>query len=224
VLEGNSGQQQEEHEQSGRNPSSIRAARTNRMGLIFTAFGWIASSAMVVLLSLCITAGLFYLAELAEEFSVLTGKILKWSIVAIEVVHVLLYFDGLFPLPHILLSMAANGAFALILPDYPFFELGSIKFICSGVGVVINHFCWVRFFHLVYFTALQAMSFMAVMVWAIPLGFFISASVADNVLPSGPSEAASKKQTNVFIGLVNKASDLWNQTTDTLAPGLAKQR
>ena len=67
----------------------------------------------------------------------------------------LLYVDGLFPLPYILVSMAANGAFALLLPDFPFIELGSIKFILGVAGVLINHMCWVHFFYQVYFSIMQ---------------------------------------------------------------------
>mmetsp|Transcript_90422 Transcript_90422/g.258357 ORF Transcript_90422/g.258357 Transcript_90422/m.258357 type:complete len:195 (+) Transcript_90422:96-680(+) len=194
------------------------------MGMVFVVFGYIASYTLIFALSLCIAAGLFWVAELAEEFSVLTGKILKWSIVGIEVVHVLLYVDGLFPLPYMLLSMAANGAFALLLHDFPFIELTSIKFILGVVGVLINHFCWVHFFYQVHFTILQTISFLVIIVWFIPFSFFVSTSVADNVLPSGPSEVAAKKQSNIFIGLVNTVTDLWAKATDDLAPGLAKQR
>ena len=71
---------------------------------------------------------------------------------------------------------------------------------------------------------LQTMGFLVVMVWLVPFGFFVSTSVADNVLPSGPSETAKKQQTNIFIGLVTTVTEWWGRVVDGAAPGLGKMR
>jgi hypothetical protein len=49
----------------------------------------------ILLITLAISSALFILAELAEEYSVLSGKIIKYLLIFVILLHILLYFDGI---------------------------------------------------------------------------------------------------------------------------------
>ena len=79
---------------------------------------------------LCLSCGLYYAAELAEEYSVLTGKLLRYATQFVVAGHVLLWLDG-FPFGRCLTGTICHGAYAWLLNDYPRLELSSPAFILA---------------------------------------------------------------------------------------------
>eukprot|EP00290_Baffinella_frigidus_P030461 CAMPEP_0180235154 /NCGR_PEP_ID=MMETSP0987-20121128/29064_1 /TAXON_ID=697907 /ORGANISM="non described non described, Strain CCMP2293" /LENGTH=186 /DNA_ID=CAMNT_0022201233 /DNA_START=116 /DNA_END=676 /DNA_ORIENTATION=+ len=125
------------------------------------------------------------MAELAEEYSRLTKKILKYSIISVIAIHaLLLVLDG-FPIFTTLFGIALHAVYYQFLKDFPFVKFGDPLFIGACVGLLVNHYLWIVFFREEYeYRVPQIMAFFVPCVWLVPFGFFVSVSLGDTVLPS----------------------------------------
>ena len=77
------------------------------------------------------------MAELAEEYSRLTKKILKYSIISVIVIHaLLLVLDG-FPFFTTLFGIALHGVYYQFLKDFPFVKFSEPLFLGACVGLML---------------------------------------------------------------------------------------
>mmetsp|Transcript_38251 Transcript_38251/g.51789 ORF Transcript_38251/g.51789 Transcript_38251/m.51789 type:complete len:195 (-) Transcript_38251:535-1119(-) len=194
------------------------------MGLIFNVIGFVSGYIFIFLCFASLACGLYYLALLAEEYTVLTKKIIKWTIIGVEVLHLLCLFE--FPFAYVAVGSASHAMYALLLQDFPFIELGSLKLILAVVSAFINHFVWFKFFSHVHFNVIHTMGFLVTMVWVVPFAFFTSTTVNDYVLPSGESEAAvnSPRSVNLLIASTNMVMATWDRFKGAAIPSLGKHR
>mmetsp|Transcript_10714 Transcript_10714/g.26091 ORF Transcript_10714/g.26091 Transcript_10714/m.26091 type:complete len:210 (-) Transcript_10714:193-822(-) len=153
--------------------------------MMFTPVTYLSGYLVLIFMAVCMACGLYYLAELAEEYSRLTKKIIKYSIITVAVVHVLLLlFDG-FPWLTTLYGIALHGVYYQFLKTYPFVDFSSPMFLGSCAGLVLNHYLWIVFFREAYqYRVPQIMAFFVPCVWLVPFLYFVSVSLGDNVLPS----------------------------------------
>ena len=93
---------------------------------------------------LCLSCGLYYAAELAEEYSVLTGKLLRYATQGVVAGHLLLWLDG-FPFGRCVTGILCHGAYAWLLNDYPRLELSSPAFILAILAFLLSHYSWFTF-------------------------------------------------------------------------------
>ena len=159
----------------------------------------------MVFIALGIASGLFYLAEIAEEFSVVAKRINKALVVSIAVLHLLLLVFDHLSWWRSCLSIASNTAYFQLLRDFPWVRVTSMWAILSIVCFVADNVCWYSFFMMSTgeFPFWSIVSFFVLFVWLVPLGFFVSLAVAEEQLPSGYSSAnrAQKKHTIAsFLG------------------------
>ncbi|KAJ1448319.1 transmembrane adaptor Erv26 [Pelagophyceae sp. CCMP2097] len=160
--------------------------------------------AALLLLALCIVCGLAYAAELAEEHSVLTGKILARGLGAVVVLHVVLLLDGFAEPRVVFIGALCHCTYALLLFDFPRLEAASPACVASAVAVLGNHWSWQSHFANTADDALpllDLLGFFLVFVWATPFAFFISLSINEGTLPYG-AQAAKPRSTNAFLRLV----------------------
>ncbi|CAG8501555.1 8691_t:CDS:2 [Ambispora gerdemannii] len=133
---------------------------------------------------LSLACGLYYLAELVEEYTVMTRKIIKHVTVFVVTAHILLWlFDG-FPFWRITFSITCHGIYSLNLETFPFINLTSLPFVASCVLVLFDHFQWFQYFTLRHFPFLDIAAFFGICVWLVPFAYFISLSANDHALPS----------------------------------------
>ncbi|KXS09640.1 DUF396-domain-containing protein [Gonapodya prolifera JEL478] len=135
-------------------------------------------------LTLSLACGLYYLAELVEEYTVLAKKVIKWSLIIVTFLHPFLWLIDSLPLTRVLFSLACHIVYWQLLPSFPIVRLTSWLFLLSCALAVINHFMWFSFFARNYHTFPQVASFFAIYVWLVPFEFFISLSANENVLPN----------------------------------------
>lgn len=76
--------------------------------------------------SLPAACGLYYAAELAEEYSSIAKRIITWTTVGVIVIHFSLLLEG-FPPIYICTGVACHLAYALLLTNFPFIEVVSVK-------------------------------------------------------------------------------------------------
>ncbi|KAI8338964.1 transmembrane adaptor Erv26-domain-containing protein [Chlamydoabsidia padenii] len=139
---------------------------------------------------LSLACGLYYLAELVEEYTVYTKKVIKAMTTVVVAIHLLLCIFDRLPVLQLLFSVFCHGVYSMNLKTFPFIQLTSLPFIGSCVLVFVDHFLWFRYFTKYYRPFMDIASFFGVCVWLIPFTYFISLSANDNALPlSDPSAA-----------------------------------
>ena len=98
----------------------------------------------LVFIAVCLATGLYYLAEMVEEYTRVTKKVLSWSIkISIGLNVALLVVDRL-PFVNIALSVGALCTYHTLLKKFPFMALTSPEFVGSVAALVANHFMWIR--------------------------------------------------------------------------------
>ncbi|ORY21711.1 DUF396-domain-containing protein [Neocallimastix californiae] len=153
------------------------------MILTLAKYGGYILALLFVILSLACT--LYYLAELVEENTVMTRKVIKYSIWTVMIIYVLVWlFDGL-PFLRVAFSIFCHLIYSISLNEFPDIQFSSPSFIFSCVLVIVDHFVWFNYFTKYYFPFNEIVCFFGICVWAVPFEFFISLSANDNTLPYG---------------------------------------
>ena len=139
----------------------------------------------LVFIAVCLATGLYYLAEMVEEYTRLTKKVLWWAIrISIALDVALLVVDRL-PILCVGTAIAAQLTYNTLLKRFPFMEMTSLEFLGSLGMLVANHFVWMRHFREAYHSMEYLLGFFLMVVWIVPFGFFISLAANESVLPSG---------------------------------------
>lgn len=139
----------------------------------------------LVFIAVCLATGLYYLAEMVEEYTRLTKKVLSWGIKISIALHVALLAVDRLPFLCIGVGIAAQLAYNTLLKRFPFTEVTSVEFLGSLAMLVANHFVWMRHFREAYHSMEYLLGFFLMVVWIVPFGFFISLAANESVLPSG---------------------------------------
>ncbi|XP_069653600.1 protein TEX261 isoform X2 [Haliaeetus albicilla] len=114
------------------------------------ALSWLSLLIQVAFVTLAIAAGLYYLAELIEEYTVVTRRIIKYMIWFSSAVLVGLYLFEHFPGFMVGVGLFTNLVYFGLLQTFPFIILTSSNFILScgsrllHVLPVVNSFCFLR--------------------------------------------------------------------------------
>ncbi|CAO3590056.1 unnamed protein product [Absidia cylindrospora] len=156
--------------------------------LHLVAYGATGLAFCFVVLSLA--CGLYYLAELVEEYTVYTKKVIKAMTFVVVAIHILLCVFDCLPVLQLLFSIMCHGVYSLNLKTFPFIQLSSVPFISSCVLVFADHFLWFKYFTKYYRPFMDIASFFGVCVWLVPFTYFISLSANDNALPLSDPNAA----------------------------------
>lgn len=145
---------------------------------------WISSLVQISFITLAFAAALYYVAELIEEYTSVTSKVLQGMLMASCAIYLGLWvFEG-FPFTIIGIGLFTNLVEFGLLRTFPFIQVSSPNFILTVVLVVVNHYFAFRYFSEVYYSFSEILSFFTLCLWLIPFTFFVSLSAGDNVLPS----------------------------------------
>uniref|UniRef100_A0A8C5TXA4 Protein TEX261 n=1 Tax=Malurus cyaneus samueli TaxID=2593467 RepID=A0A8C5TXA4_9PASS len=146
---------------------------------------WLSLLGLVPALSpVPIAAGLYYLAELIEEYTVVTRRIIKYMIWFSSAVLVGLYLFEHFPGFLVGVGLFTNLVYFGLLQTFPFIVLTSSNFILSCVLVVVNHYLAFQYFAEEFYLFSEVLAYFTFCLWLIPFAFFVSLSAGENVLPS----------------------------------------
>nr|XP_036860485.1 protein TEX261-like [Manis javanica] len=92
---------------------------------------WLSLFIQVAFITLAVAAGLYYLAELIEEYTVATSRIIKYMIWFSTAVLIGLYIFEHFPSFMIGVGLFTNLVYFGLLQTFPFIMLTSPNFILS---------------------------------------------------------------------------------------------
>eukprot|EP00276_Gloeochaete_wittrockiana_P008736 CAMPEP_0184650496 /NCGR_PEP_ID=MMETSP0308-20130426/8021_1 /TAXON_ID=38269 /ORGANISM="Gloeochaete witrockiana, Strain SAG 46.84" /LENGTH=210 /DNA_ID=CAMNT_0027084045 /DNA_START=54 /DNA_END=686 /DNA_ORIENTATION=- len=195
---------------------------------LFVVVVYISFYLFLVFVAVCLACGLYYLAELVEEFTTLTKKVIKGTIISVAVIHILLLLVDNLPLNATLVGLAAHAMYYQLLKSFPFISLKSPQFLGSLALLGADHWIWFRYFRRVYYRPYHVLGFFLLVVWLVPFGFFISLSINENVLPMDGAPAPrglmeggeSSKRPRSFNGLLSLFNYIKRKKQDILPSSL----
>jgi len=150
----------------------------------FILLSWFALLVQLFFVILAVAAGLYYLAELVEEYSVIAAKVIKYIILITLGIYLCLFLFEDLPTSLIICGVISHILHLLILRTFPYFEFTSLPFITSIVLLIVNHYLSFSHFATVYYPFTQVLAFFTICLWLVPFAFFISLSANENVLPT----------------------------------------
>ncbi|XP_071793184.1 protein TEX261-like [Asterias amurensis] len=191
---------------------------------------WLATFVHVCLATLALAAGLYYLAELVEEYTVITMRVIRWLVAITAGIYVGLIIFEDFPYYLTLTGLVSIGFYSLLLKTFPFIELSSPVFILSCVLVIVNHYLAFQYFADVWHPFSEVIAYFTMCLWLVPFGFFISLSANDNILPTTHMPATEgKKSDDLVTSYFNKKSkrsgilSVFDMLKETIIPERTKR-
>ncbi|CAG0915748.1 unnamed protein product [Notodromas monacha] len=145
---------------------------------------WLSFAVQLCVVTLALAAGLYYLAELVEEFSVATGKTIRFLIWMTIVSYVMLFVFEDFPGSMVAAGFAAQVCHLLIMRTFPLVNVTSLPFIGALVLLGWNHYVAFSYFSSKYFALSEILTYFTLFMWLVPFALLVSLSANDNVLPS----------------------------------------
>lgn len=192
----------------------------------------------LVFAAICLACGIYYFVELTEEYTSLTKRLIRIVIYGQLAVHFLLWSYERFPFLQCAVGFVSHVAYFLLLATFPFINPFSAPFVASCCFFIVDNVSWFQFFHAdveLFYSYRVApgpaiTSFFLLIVWLVPLAFFVSLSVNDSVLPSSnmtPSNSrgslgddhvdAKKKSRNLVVVLWNTLAGQVRRSVQSLA-------
>jgi hypothetical protein len=168
------------------------------------------------------------MAELVEEYTSLTRRILYVLALGILIVHGLFMLLEDLPLVPLGVGMVAHSSYLWLLQSFPFVRFASPAFLCSFALLVASHYLWITHFASHYHEVTHVLCFFVLNVWIVPFGFFISLSVNESTLPDRLAQSADDAYTDSAArsrqksGLLSAFSAA-RETRDGLMPGMGKK-
>eukprot|EP01134_Creolimax_fragrantissima_P001788 CFRG1788T1 len=185
---------------------------------------WISTMVLLICATLCIASGLFYLAEIVEEYPQPTKQFISIAMVVACILNACMWvFEGLPLFTVVLPGLVAHAVYSLHLPPFPVCNFTSVAFVgsislarcvrfgrhiprsiilirhCSYlVMFVIHQYCVFAHFSTHYYVFGDVLAYFTVCVWLVPFIFFVSLTSGDSNLPTTSSNG---------IGTENYAGD-----------------
>ncbi|KAI1295499.1 Uncharacterized protein HDE_05572 [Halotydeus destructor] len=144
------------------------------MGIIFQLF----------FIVLAVASGLYYLAELVEEYTTTAGKVIKYIIFFTTCIYLMLLIFEDLPYSMVICGLVSQVVHFSLLSNFPYFEFTSPSFLVGCVLLVVNHYLAFSHFAAKFYPFTQVLGFFTLCLWIVPFAFFISLSANDNVLPT----------------------------------------
>ncbi|BFY98258.1 hypothetical protein BsWGS_01298 [Bradybaena similaris] len=152
--------------------------------LFLYILSWIALFIQLCIVTLSIAAGLYYLAELVEEYTVLTGKVIKYLIYCTICIYIGMLIFEEFTLTMIFGGLASCAAHLFILQHFPYFYLSSPPFVGAVVLLLFNHYVAFAYFSTNWYPFAEVLAYFTLCLWLVPFAFFVSLSANEFVLPT----------------------------------------
>ncbi|RWS30509.1 hypothetical protein B4U80_04792 [Leptotrombidium deliense] len=161
---------------------------------------WLSIVVQLLFVVLAVAAGLYYLAELVEEYTVVAAKVIRILVISCLVVYLMLFLFEDIPSFILICGTISHFMHLLVLRTFPYFNFSSIPLI-SAIGtfyetsnaivifltvvlLFVNHYLAFSYFAEVHYQFTEVLGYFTVCLWLVPFAFFISLSANDNVLPT----------------------------------------
>jgi hypothetical protein len=148
------------------------------------ALSWIAFILIAICLTISVAAGMYYVAELIEEYTSIAKRIIRLILISVTTLNILLIlFETQFTWTLCAIGLISNIIYFFILADFPVIGFLSPTFIFSMLLLVVHHYFAFAFFNNHYYAFPEILAYFTIFVWIIPFCFILSLSANDYVLP-----------------------------------------
>lgn len=177
----------------------------------------------ICFVTVSIAAGLYYLAELVEEYTVMSKKVITWMIMGSVLLYIIFIFTERFTWTLILCGLGSQALHAAILKNFPYVKFLSPCFLGAVILLLANHYLAFIYFQQQFHPFTEVMAYFTLCLWLVPFALFVSLSANDNVLPTSNERthllSDNDVVTNYFssrkkIGLLS----LFNYAKESLLP------
>ncbi|XP_003739629.1 protein TEX261 [Galendromus occidentalis] len=152
--------------------------------LFLTLLSWISSVFQIFVLVFCLACGLYYLAELVEEFTAATARVIRCLILIVITIHIGFVVFENFPLWMMVCGLLDQGSHLLVLKTFPLVDVTSPSFIAGLVLLVYNHYQAFSYFGANYHPMSEVLAYFILCLWIVPCAFLVSLSANDSILPT----------------------------------------
>lgn len=140
----------------------------------------------LVFLSVCLATGLYYLAELVEEYTKLAKRIITYTTQGVLVLHLLVLVVDRLPLKCVAAGVSAHLCYLGQLKRYPFMQLWSPVTAGSIGFFVLSNLLWgMHFWRDSWHSLEYIFGFLFLTTWIVPFSLFLSVAANESVLPGG---------------------------------------
>ncbi|XP_055917776.1 protein TEX261 [Eupeodes corollae] len=153
------------------------------MGLLFF-LSYVSFVLQICFVTVAIAAGLYYLAELVEEYSVVAKKIISGMIAATSLLYISFIFFENLPWTMLLCGLGAQLFHFCIMKNFPCINFLSMSFCGAIIFLIINHFLAFQYFTTNFYPFSEVLAYFILCLWLVPFALFVSLSANDNVLPT----------------------------------------
>ena len=152
-------------------------------------------------------ARLYLATEIAEECASVTRFWLRNLNYVVILTYLILALDGL-PLLNVAIGIGTHASYILLFRSFPVVDLISTPPILCFTATLINHFGWFKVLLQPEYLLGQGLSsvigFFLVLVWLVPIGFFISLTDTGECLPSTSPIGYHSSNESFSFGEVHK--------------------
>ncbi|KAH1012157.1 protein TEX261 [Dendroctonus ponderosae] len=152
--------------------------------LFLTLLSYLATLIQLCFLTVAVAAGLYYLAELVEEFPSQGKRIVWWMNFTVLLLYILLWIFESFPIHIIACGLLAHLCHFAIISSFPFASIQSPFMILALIFVVVNHYLAFSYFPNNNNTLSEILAYFTLFLWLVPLSLFVSLSLSDTSLPT----------------------------------------
>ncbi|XP_053623405.1 protein TEX261 isoform X2 [Plodia interpunctella] len=157
-------------------------------------------------LTLAIASGLYYLAELVEEYTVTAKYIITWTVMITIGLHIcLMIFDDL-PFHLNALGLVQQTLHIVLLREFPVVRVTSPAFVGAVVTLILHHYTAFKYFGMVYYNFSEVLAYFTLCLWVVPFALFVSLSANDYVLPTTGEKQPLLGDNNVVTDYLSRKS------------------
>lgn len=170
------------------------------------ALSWISFILIAICLTISVAAGMYYVAELIEEYTTVAKRIIRLILITVTCLNIFLtIFETQFTWTLCAIGLISNIIYFFILADFPVIGFLSPSFLFSMLLLVIHHYFAFSFFNNHYYPFPEILAYFTIFVWIVPFCFVLSLSANDYVLPQ---YAEPKRDRYSEDTMLNNSSDL----------------
>ncbi len=167
---------------------------------------WMAFILIAICLTISVAAGMYYVAELIEEYTTVAKRIIRLILIIVTSLNILLIiFETQFTWTLCGIGLISNIIYFFILADFPVIGFLSPTFLFSMLLLVIHHYFAFSFFTNHYYPFPEILAYFTIFVWVIPFCFVLSLSANDYVLPQYSEPQRDRYNDDTML---NNSSDL----------------
>ncbi|XP_055838875.1 protein TEX261 [Episyrphus balteatus] len=153
------------------------------MGLLYF-LSYFSLALQICFVTMAIAAGLYYLAELVEEYSVFAKKFISSMIGATFLLYIAFIFFENLSWNMVFCGFGAQFFHFCIMKNFPNIRFLSFSFFGAVIFLILNHLLAFQYFTTNLYPFSEVLGYFIICLWLVPFALFISLSANDNVLPT----------------------------------------